>query len=80
MVPSTEVSIRYLPVDELPGSPQVFDGSTLKALMFTFAGSLMSTCLAIILLVGVPASSPVVLPQPVPCALSIAYAGPQPGV
>src|SRR5690242_14392094 len=30
VLPSADVSILYCPVDELPGSPQTFDGSTLN--------------------------------------------------
>jgi hypothetical protein len=61
-------------VDELPGSPHVFDGSTSTLLMFTACGSLTTMYFGVTLPVDVAFTS-VSLPQPTPAESSIAPSG-----
>ena len=69
--------MRQPRVDELPGSPQVFDGLTAISETFTFVGSFTTMNLSEARPVMSPSWS-VSLPQPVPCDWSMAPPGPQP--
>ena len=64
-MPSTEASIRQPRVEELPGSPQVFDGFTASPVTFTLLGSLTTMNLSLATPV-ISASWSVSLPQPLP--------------
>src|SRR4029077_19746368 len=77
--PTVEVEISKAPVDELPGSPQVAFGSTANDAMSIGCFRSTTMCLSTNTFVGSPASSPVVLPQPVPRLRSMAPDGPHCG-
>ncbi len=76
VVPSTDVSSRYLPVEALPASPQVFGRVDHDlARRRPRAGSEITTTFGCGLGTGLVGAS---LPHPLPWDWSISWAGPQP--